>query len=80
MRTARQGFPEAADRPLRCPEKGTAAVFAFDDSGRIVSFPMARDSSHHHITGVCETGTRLCLHSNDLSGAIAYKDKQDIPN
>ena len=62
------------------PEKGTAAAFAFDDSGRIVAFLMARDSSHHHITGVCETGTRLYLHSNDLTGVIAYKDKQGILN
>lgn len=57
------------------PEKGTAAVFAFDDEGNIRAFYMAEDTEYHHITGVCETEDRLYFHTNNYVGKIGYINK-----
>jgi len=57
------------------PEKGTAAVFAFDDYGNIKYSMMDSDSIYHHITGACETDSRIYFHSNNYTGKIAYINK-----
>lgn len=73
MRTILLRYSKPAE--VYMPEKGTASAFAFDDSGRIQTFLMAENTPYHHVTGVCETDTRLYLHSNNRMGVIAYIDK-----
>ena len=69
-------FNEIPDPSKRenAPETGTAAVFAFDDSGTICEFLMAESSEYYSVTGATETENRLYLHSNNYSGYIAYID------
>ena len=57
------------------PESGSAAVFAFDDSGAVREFLMAEDSEYYSITGATETSDRLYLHSNNYAGYIGYIER-----
>ena len=56
------------------PADGTAAVFAFDDSGRICEFLMAEGTEYYSVTGATQTDDRLYLHSNNYTGYIGYVD------
>lgn len=77
LRTVFLRFSEIPDTGSRenMPQTGIAAVFSFDDSGCIRDFLMARDSEYHHVTGVCETDSRLYLHGNNYTGYIGYLEK-----
>ena len=69
-------FTEIPDPGSRenAPAAGTAAVFAFDDSGAVREFLMAENSAYHSVTGALETENRLYLHSNNYCGYIGYVD------
>lgn len=74
MRTVLLRYSRPAEVVM--PETGTAAVFAFDDEGTVRTFLMAEDIAYHHVTGVCETDSRLYLHTNNHTGEIGYLEKQ----
>ena len=57
------------------PATGTAAVFAFDDSGAVCAFLMAEDSAYYNVTGATETDSGLYLHANNYTGYIAFIEK-----
>lgn len=73
LRTILLRYSKPAD--VFMPEKGTAAVFAFDDTGAVKAFLMAENTEYHHVTGACETAARLYLHSNNHTGKIGYLEK-----
>ena len=62
-------------KPENAPEVGTAAVFAFDDSGSVREFLMAENSEYYSITGAAETENRIYLHANNYEGYIGYIEK-----
>ena len=64
-------IPDPSKRE-NAPATGTAAVFAFDDTGSVRAFLMAENSEYHSVTGATETETRIYLHSNNYTGYIGY--------
>lgn len=61
--------------PAAQAETGVAAVFAFDDDGKVCAFLMAENSPYFSVTGATETEDRLYLHANNYTGRIGYIEK-----